>query len=211
MRTDHVTLNFQEGDLLCTTCRKKLCEVAPEGAEHSARSSDGEQEPISDDVLVSDTDEPMRGRSTAPQQSDSLHDIFISLDHELSILNESLTVLGESPVVKRKAGVSVKYSKNKVRSVESAVKRKLELITGTAIEESEEEDSPDTEMIAQLKEKFRMSTKTSEKMQVLTVLPKSWSIRKTEHQFQATNYMVRKAKQLVEEKGIMSTQAALNH
>ena len=111
--------------------------------KHSARSSDGEQEPISDDVVVSDTDESMPGRSTAPQQSDSLHDIFISPDHELSILNESLTVLGESPVVKRKASVAVRYS-NKVRSVEPAVKRKLELITETVMEKSDEEDCPDT-------------------------------------------------------------------
>jgi hypothetical protein len=40
---------------------------------------------------------------------------------------------------------------------------------------------------------------------VLTVLPKSWSIRKTELEFEASNYMVRKAKKLVEEKGILST------
>lgn len=122
-------------------------------------------------------------RNAHPHKSDSLHDIFISPDHELLQLNESLTILGESPVVKRKACISLNYSKSKVRSVEAVVKRKLELISGNAIEESEAEDSPDTEMIAQLKEKFRMSTKTSEKVQILTVLPRSWSIRKMSSSF----------------------------
>ena len=49
-----------------------------------------------------------------------------------------------------------------------------------------------------------MSTERSEKVQVLTVLPKSWSIRKVQKTFGASNYMVRKAKELVEQKGILS-------
>jgi hypothetical protein len=50
-----------------------------------------------------------------------------------------------------------------------------------------------------------MSKSRSEQVQVLTVLPKSWSIRKIENQFHASNYMARQAKRLVEEKGILST------
>ena len=37
------------------------------------------------------------------------------------------------------------------------------------------------------------------------VLPKSWSIRKVQKEFGASNFMARKAKQLVEEIGILST------
>jgi hypothetical protein len=68
-----------------------------------------------------------------------------------------------------------------------------------------EESETESEMISQLKEKFKLCTLSSEKLQVLTVLPKSWSIKKTEQEFQVSNYMVRKAKKLVEEKGILST------
>ena len=50
-----------------------------------------------------------------------------------------------------------------------------------------------------------MSTTNSEKVQVLTVLPKRWSVRKVQSECGASNYMVQKAKQLVKQKGILST------
>ena len=40
---------------------------------------------------------------------------------------------------------------------------------------------------------------------MLTIVPKSWSLRKIESEFGASNFMPRKAKQLVREKGILST------
>jgi len=57
----------------------------------------------------------------------------------------------------------------------------------------------------ELKDKFEETTVRSEKVQVLTVLPKSWSIRRIEEEFGASNYMVRKAKDLVKRKGILSS------
>ena len=41
-------------------------------------------------------------------------------------------------------------------------------------------------------------------MQVLTVLPKSCSIRKVEREFKVSNYIARKPKRLVEDKGLLS-------
>ena len=42
-------------------------------------------------------------------------------------------------------------------------------------------------------------------MQILTVLPKSWSIRKVQDEFGASNNMVRRAKDVVKQKRILST------
>ena len=42
-----------------------------------------------------------------------------------------------------------------------------------------------------------MKVKKSVKVQILTLLPMSWSIKKIENEFKASNYMVRKAKCLV--------------
>ena len=42
-------------------------------------------------------------------------------------------------------------------------------------------------------------------MQILAILPKSWPIRKVQSEFGATNYMARKAKDLVREKGVFAT------
>ena len=67
------------------------------------------------------------------------------------------------------------------------------------------ETDDEAEIIKQIKDKFNKSSDRSEKVQILTVLPKSWSIQKVQEEFEATNYMVRKAKELVRQKGILST------
>lgn len=76
----------------------------------------------------------------------------------------------------------------------------------TSSSDSDTELNAESEIINQLKEKFQTSTNRSERVQMLTVLPKSWGTKRIEREFVgATNFMVRKAKQLVKEKGIMST------
>ena len=63
----------------------------------------------------------------------------------------------------------------------------------------------DSEIIRQLKEKFHASADKSQKVQILTVLPKSWSVQKVQKEFATSNYMARKAKELVKEQGIFSS------
>lgn len=60
-------------------------------------------------------------------------------------------------------------------------------------------------MLSQLHDKFDTAEKRSTKLQVLTILPKSWTINKLEKEFAVTNYMARSVKKLVDEKGILST------
>ena len=60
-------------------------------------------------------------------------------------------------------------------------------------------------MLQQLKEKFHSTSQNSVKVQILTVLPKSWSIQKIQSEFATSNFMARKAKQLVKDKGILSS------
>ena len=59
-------------------------------------------------------------------------------------------------------------------------------------------------MIEQLKEKFQETKKRSERVQVLTVLPKSWSVKKMQQEFAVSEYLARQSKKLVEERGILS-------
>ena len=56
-------------------------------------------------------------------------------------------------------------------------------------EESSGSDG-ESEIIKQLKDKFQASTTNSEKVKVLTVLPKCWSVRKVQSEFGASNYKV---------------------
>ena len=60
------------------------------------------------------------------------------------------------------------------------------------------------EIIAQLKEKFHSTDECRKKLKTLTVLSKSWSVRKIAKEFEALIYMDR-PKKLVLEKGILSS------
>ena len=54
-----------------------------------------------------------------------------------------------------------------------------------------------SEILEQLKEKFYASIDDSQKLQILAVLPKSWSVWKVQEEFAVSNYMAWKAKDLV--------------
>ena len=60
------------------------------------------------------------------------------------------------------------------------------------------------ELVQQLKEKFNSTTR-SERLRILTILPKSWSRRKFAKVFGVSRYLARRAKMLVAEKGVLSS------
>ena len=86
-------------------------------------------------------------------------------------------------------------------------KEKLTKIKSTFVKSMlmSEDIDDESEMIKQLKKKFHETQEKSVKIQILTLLPISWSIKKIENEFKASNYMVRKAKTLVKSGGILST------
>jgi hypothetical protein len=114
-------------------------------------------------------------------------------------LNESLQSIGES------LGKG-KYPTSKMKRIEKAVKtiilNILENVSSSAVS-----PLPDGEILKQLKEKFQDSvTSESLKVTILTILPECWSIRKVQVVFPgASNHMIRRAKQLVMDQGIMSS------
>ena len=61
------------------------------------------------------------------------------------------------------------------------------------------------EMIEQLVEKLKSTTTNSERLQMLTVVPKSWSARKTAALFGVSRRFAGQAKKLVEERGVLSS------
>jgi hypothetical protein len=61
------------------------------------------------------------------------------------------------------------------------------------------------EMMNQLKEKFKNTDSRSEKLTILTVLPKSWGTCRIKKEFQTSNWLARKAKEFVRHQGILSS------
>ena len=146
---------------------------------------DNEMDPGSDGSQ--DTDD-----GNAPSSSNSQDDSSGS-----RVLNEVLHLLGASPISKRKIQRHGNlYRQKKLKGILDCLSKKLGV-----------NPSPDSEseIISQLKEKFKSTTKRSELVHILTVLPKSWSVQRIMKEFGTSKRMGRRAKDLVDEKGILST------
>ena len=170
------------GDKVCHSCRKKLTtmrEVPQEHAEELLQHSDSlpETDPSSE--------------STLPSPGSPVKQFVVEESRERA--NKYLVGIGITPITTRKLQTK-KYQKKKLETI-------TKMLQTAGIDEA---TSDDGEIVAQLKEKFCTSNR-SEKTQILTVLPQSWSIRKIETEFGASNFMVRKAKALVAQSGILTT------
>ena len=82
-----------------------------------------------------------------------------------------------------------------MKKITEALQRTV--ITGAPIDDG-------TEMIQQMTDKFWETKRRSEQIQVLTVLPKSWSVKKVQQEFGVSEYLAWQSKKLVEKRGILS-------
>ena len=169
------------GAKICDDCRKKLAQLP-------TKVSESEELPESSEEDGASSYSEHAGASGCSEKT---------VHSPLQSMNQCLSVIGETPIVKTKLN-QAKYPKEKLKKISMAMKKQL-------LPGRDSSDSDESEMLTQLKDKFRATTDKSEKVMVLTVLPRSWTLRKVQEEFGASNYMVRKAKALVKEKGILST------
>lgn len=95
---------------------------------------------------------------------------------------------------------SAKHRADKIEQVNREV-----LVERTSLTNLSEEEQYFHEMMQQLKQKFATSSSYNEKMLVLSVVPKSWSISKIATEFNCTQHLARKTKSIVQEHGILCT------
>lgn len=181
--------NVLEGMKICTSCRLEL------NKQKSLPSSE------SDSTIIDEL--PLDNSVNSKPGCSKDYDTYIDAESGLQFLNASLTSLGESPIKKKQCKTNKTYCKTKIEKV------KLKF-NNTFFQLNKEDDNAlqldntETEIVHQLKEKFKTAS-SNEKLQILTILPKSWSSAMVEREFGVSNYMARKAKRLVEEKGILSS------
>lgn len=117
-------------------------------------------------------------------------------------INKAIGLLNVSPINKKQVN-NQNYLQNKIQKVNKTLIQSLKVL-----KESDEEINSKNflEMIEQLKIKFNDSnTMRSEKIQILTLLPETWSLSRICHTMGCTKHMASKAKSLREENGILST------
>ena len=139
---------------MCDDCRKKLT-MAP-----LPRSESEEVVKSSEEEVVESGEE---------DNASSEHEEVFYQQESLQPLNQCLTAIGETPIAKKK--LQVKYRKQKLKKIRAVVNKRIV----PEIQSSNGDD--ESEMIRQLKEKFEETNMRSEKVQILTVLPKSWSFK----------------------------------
>lgn len=167
-------LKIKPGQKICVSCRKKAIEQESPDLESA---SDEEFEPSS------------------------------AVAHNL---NTSITTLGCSPLKPVGDRDKLGYGKRKISQVEQIVKSKLSKVLKIPITDLHEKTTPvctttssDLETLMTLiKKKYEVSSK-QKKLQLLTLAPESWTIKKTSEEFGATEYLVRKARELRNIHGIL--------
>ena len=177
--------NIIYGQKLCSKCDKKTKELI---SYESSQPSDMEVDESSDPTIT--------------LFDETLNESLKKLDQTISPMKSNFHTTENA----------VKYGKRKIRKVSEIfnvkVAEHLEVPSELLLTESpEKEDCRKCEdfdkMIEELKDKCAISTK-KEKIQILTLAPSSWSIENTADQFNVSQYMVRKAKELKKSDGILS-------
>ena len=124
---------------------------------------------------------------------------YLDAPEAIAAVNRCLSEIGETPLLKS-GSHNPKRVEDKIEKITEAMKGLF--IDDTTVGNSQHDT--ESEIILQLKEKFQTTTKRSEQLQILTVLPRSWTRKQIQSEFGVSDYMARKCKQLVREKGILS-------
>ena len=90
--------------------------------------------------------------------------------------------------------------RRKINRAEGAIRKAVLFAVGDEAMEQRDDDDDGRGIIEQLKERFTSTISRSERLTILTVLPKRWSVAKVMEEFGVINYMARSAKKLVEHK-----------
>ena len=167
-----------ENNKVCDSCRKSLGQIK------GFKDSDAE---VSDVSL------------SALNMTDNSKNGFLDRKNAIDLLNAALQEIGESPVKNRKVRTE-SYCKDKAEKIKKTLIENV--LTGVVENSCSDAES---EIVQQLKEKFKITTDKKEKFLILTVLPKSWSCQIIQNEFNVSFHMALKAKNLVKEFGILST------
>lgn len=127
-------------------------------------------------------------------------------------LNKSCELIESSPikVTKRKLDERGVYLKNKAqrvaRTFQQMANQALNVESSSGNNYSDLRDKQKcrdcSSLMYKLKEKFK-SSKIDEQVQILTLVPQSWSIPQTISFFETTEYLVKKARKLLNEEGAL--------
>lgn len=171
-------------DLICSTCKSKIKRGnVPNKAMRNDSDDQGDYQ--------SDGSYPEQRKYS----SDSSTGNDINLSDFVRKLNK---IFGSTPVPEIDYK---KLLKNKEYSTDM-LNRIVKYLSKNVFKNADVNNDSD-EMVSQLKEKFATASNRNDKIKILLVLPKSWSVVKISKEFQTTRYLAEQTKRLVEKDGIL--------
>ena len=184
------------GQKICTSCRKQLAQTSTPSPTPEPRETTPElvESPDEQSELWESPDEGPQSEIDPVVVTPHGDELQPETSGSVALVNLCLESFGETPITKVKLKRSKKRSKQKVDKITTMMQK---------VVISERPSCSDCKIVSQLRKKFPTATR-SEKMQILTVLPKSWSIKRIQEEFNTTNFMARQAKELVKEKGVLA-------
>lgn len=181
---------------ICASCRKQLAQTSTPSPTPEPRETTPElvKSPDERSELLESPDEGPESETDPAVVTPCGEELQPEPSESVALVNMCLETFGETPITKTKLKRSKKRSKQKVDRITTMMQKAVI---------SERPSCSDCEIVSQLREKFLTATR-SEKMQILTVLPKSWSVKRIQKEFNTTNFMARQAKELVKEKRVLA-------
>ena len=159
----------------------------------------------------SNTQERVEDQETEAMDTDTE---YVPHTERVETFNQSMTGLGISPckLTRISPKDKVSYVTRKVKQVKERSKALLSVCAELPVESLESPVKKSTSsgaadrdidyLVSALKEKVSVSSK-GEQISLLSLAPKSWTIQKVIEEFGVTEYMVKKARKLQAEKGIL--------
>lgn len=185
------------GQKICSQCRKEL-------SKRPEESTEDVQEPFSMESLSSD-----EGASGAEAIGMSESELFSSPEASLQDINQSLGIIGVSPLKKHKAKTNASYLKQKKQRVQETLSEKFDAACGSTAYDSdkhpEDKDLEPEKIVQSLIRKYKISESRAEKMTILTIFAPTWTRKKMIEILGCSQRMAVSAKKLAAEKGILTT------
>lgn len=206
------------GALICDNCRNAITKQYRIAIVASHTHNDDEDDDTSLDDIVMEVDElpqeveldVMDYTQPQPHASTSMmirartpSNRYVDKSDLIAQLNKLLPLLSVEPIDIKKIDKSRSYCRNMLQKISAKLGEKIfdisPLDTSADIDQTESEQ----EIISQLKSKFVTTSNKHDKIQILSILPMSWSARKISKEFNTTYHLGLLTKELVRENGIL--------
>ena len=196
-RSEKLCINLVPGQKLCSKCQARISSLIKEKNDQIEENYEGEAMPSDEDVSEIE-------KSFAREQDRSqLKECFSAMCMS-PIKSGSLPSSSKVSVGKRKLEAAVSSMKTKIARSLDIPPEKIEISKSTMDKEVMEKADAFDYLMKLLADKTNSVETSRAKIQILTLSPPNWSIKATAQYFNVSEYLVRTARKLAAEKGILT-------